>query len=58
MGYLSVLGLGAYLSVRNQNNMAVTFANMMQNNFAQQCITQIDNKDRVEVTPQQSPSNH
>ena len=38
--------------------MAVTFANMMQNNFAQQCTTQIDNRDRVEVTPQQSPSNH
>ena len=39
----------AYQSVRNQNNMAVTFANMMQNNFAQQCTTQIDNKDRVEL---------
>ena len=37
----------AYQSVRNQTNMAVTFANMMQNNFAQQCTTQIDNKDRV-----------
>ena len=48
----------AYQSVRNQNNMAVTFANMMQNNFAQQCTTQIDNKDRVEATTQQTPSNH
>ena len=48
----------AYQSVRNQTNMAVTFANMMQNNFAQQCTTQIHNKDRVKATPQQSPSNH
>ena len=48
----------AYQSVRNQNNMAVTFANMMQNNFAQQCTTQIDNKDRVEAATQQTPSNH
>ena len=29
----------AYQSVRNQTNMAVTFANMMQNNFAQQCVS-------------------
>ena len=32
--------------------MAVTFANMMQNNFAQQCTIQIDNKDRVEAATQ------
>ena len=38
--------------------MAVTFANMMQNNFAQQCTTQIDNKDRVEVSVQQTSDNH
>ena len=31
--------------------MAVTFANMMQNNFAQQCTTQIDNKDSKHPTP-------
>ena len=30
--------------------MAVTFANMMQNNFAQQCTTQIDNKDSKHPT--------
>ena len=48
----------AHLSVRNQNNMAVTFANMMQNNSAQQCTTQIDNKDREEATTRQTTSNH
>ena len=48
----------AYQSVRNQNDMAVAFANVMQNNFAQQCTTPIDNKDRVEATTQQTPSNH
>lgn len=48
----------AYQSVRNQNNMAVAFANVMQNNFAQQCTTQIDNKDRVELNSQQSSDKH
>lgn len=48
----------AYQSVRNQNNMAVVFANVMQNNSAQQCTTQIDNKDRVELNTQQASDNH
>lgn len=38
--------------------MAVVFANVMQNNSAQQCSTQIDNKDRVEVSVQQTSDNH
>lgn len=48
----------AYLNLRNQNNMAVVFAYVMQNNSAQQCTTQIDNKDRVEVSVQQTSDNH
>ena len=48
----------AYQNLRNQNNMAVVFANVMQNNSAQQCTTQIDNKDRVEVSVQQTSDNH
>ena len=48
----------AYLSIKNQNNMAVAFANVMQNNFAQQCTTQIDNKNRVEAATQQTSDNH
>lgn len=48
----------AYQSVRNQNNMAVVFANVMQNNLAQQCTTQINNNDRVELNAQQTSGNH
>lgn len=48
----------AYQSVRNQNNMAVVFANVIQNNLAQQCTTQINNNDRVELNAQQTSGNH
>ena len=48
----------AYQSVRNQNNIAVAFANVMQNNSAHQCATQIDNKDRVELNTQKASDKH